>query len=241
MNSKSMAGWIGFAAILLVIVGGIDFFQGLIALFEDEYYVVSGSGFLVFDLTGWGWTMVIWGVLLVLAGLGLAAGQGWARWFAIVVVGLNFIAQLGFLGNSQYPALVTDCGGTEHHRALRADRTLEREPGRDRPRSLTRSPGWRPSRSIVRDGLSVRRTRVAGSVNRSHRTLVRERDRGQSKVAASVARVLLRFPVTPTSAPLVSAAWYSARSRSSSSFLGNMKNTRAAPRTTATSPAVYAH
>ena len=42
-------------------------------------------------------------MLLVLAGLGLMAGQGWARWFAIVVVALNFIAQLGFLGNSQTP------------------------------------------------------------------------------------------------------------------------------------------
>jgi nicotinamide riboside transporter PnuC len=30
-------------------------------------------------------------------------GQGWARWFSIVLVSLNFIAQLGFLGNSQYP------------------------------------------------------------------------------------------------------------------------------------------
>ena len=39
MNAKSMAGWIGFAGILMVIIGGIDFFQGLIALFEDEYYV----------------------------------------------------------------------------------------------------------------------------------------------------------------------------------------------------------
>jgi hypothetical protein len=101
MNSRSMAGWIGFAAIVLVIIGAIDFFQGLIALFEDDYYVPTESGFLVFDLTGWGWTMLIWGVLLVLGGLGLAAGQGWARWFAIIVVGLNFIAQLGFLGNTQ--------------------------------------------------------------------------------------------------------------------------------------------
>jgi hypothetical protein len=101
MSSKSMAGWIGFAGILLVIIGAIDFFQGLIALFEDEYFVPTASGFLVFDLTGWGWTMLIWGVLLVLAGLGLVAGQGWARWFAIVVVSLNFIAQLGFLGNTQ--------------------------------------------------------------------------------------------------------------------------------------------
>jgi hypothetical protein len=103
MNSKSMAGWIGFAGMLLLIVGAIDFFQGLIALFEDEYFVVTASGFLVVDLTAWGWIMLIWGVLLVCAGLGLIAAQGWARWFAIVVVSLNFIAQLGFLGNSQYP------------------------------------------------------------------------------------------------------------------------------------------
>ena len=103
MNSKSMAGWIGFAGILLLVVGSIDFFQGLVALFEDEYFVVTGSGFLVVDLTAWGWIMLIWGVLLVLAGLGLVAGQGWARWFAIVVVSVNFIAQLGFLGNSQTP------------------------------------------------------------------------------------------------------------------------------------------
>ena len=96
-----MAGWIGFAAIVLLIVGVIDFFQGLIAVFEDEYFVPTGSGFLVLDLTGWGWAMMIWGVLLVFAGLGLAAAQGWARWFAIVVVSLNFIAQLGFLGNTQ--------------------------------------------------------------------------------------------------------------------------------------------
>ena len=102
MNSKSMAGWIGFAGILMLLVGSIDFMQGLIALFDDEYFVVTEAGFLVLDLTGWGWAMLIWGTLLVLAGLGLLSAQSWARWFAIVVVSLNFIAQLGFLGNSQY-------------------------------------------------------------------------------------------------------------------------------------------
>ena len=104
MSTKSsMAGWIGFAGMLMLIIGGIDFFQGLIALFEDEYFVVTADKFLVIDLTAWGWVMMIWGVLLALAGLGLVAGQGWARWFAIFVVSLNFFAQLGFLGNSQYP------------------------------------------------------------------------------------------------------------------------------------------
>jgi len=103
MNSKSMAGWIGFAGTLMLIIGAIDFFQGLIALIEDEYFVPTASGFLVVDLTGWGWILMIWGVLLVCAGLGLLTAQGWARWFTIVVVSLNFLAQLGFLGNTQYP------------------------------------------------------------------------------------------------------------------------------------------
>jgi hypothetical protein len=104
MSTKSsMAGWIGFAGMVMVILGGIDFFQGLIALFEDEYYAVTQSGFLVVDLTAWGWIMLLWGVLLVLAGLALVAGRAWARWLTIVLVTLNVFAQLGFLGNSQYP------------------------------------------------------------------------------------------------------------------------------------------
>ncbi len=126
----SMAGWIGFAGIVMLILGGIDFFQGLIALFEDEYFVVTQSGFLVVDLTAWGWVMLIWGALLVLAGFALIAGQGWARWFTIVVVSLNFFAQLGFLGNSQLPAVGADGAGAQPRRALRANGALEREQGR---------------------------------------------------------------------------------------------------------------
>ena len=103
MNSRSMAGWIGFAGIVMMILGGINFFQGLIAIFEDEYYVVTQSGYLVFDITAWGWIMLIWGIILVLVGFALISGQSWARWTTIVVVSLNVFAQLGFLGNSNYP------------------------------------------------------------------------------------------------------------------------------------------
>jgi hypothetical protein len=103
MNAKSMAGWIGFAGIVMLIVGAIDFFQGLIAIFEDEYFVATRAGYLVVDLTAWGWFMLFWGVLLVLGGLGLLAAQSWARWFSIVLVSLNILAQLGFVGSSDYP------------------------------------------------------------------------------------------------------------------------------------------
>ena len=100
MNSKSMAGWIGFGGLVIILLGGLAFFQGLIAVIEDDYYVVSRSGYLVLDLTGWGWLMMIWAVILVLVGLALIAGQSWARWVSIVLVSLNVFAQLGFLGNS---------------------------------------------------------------------------------------------------------------------------------------------
>jgi hypothetical protein len=100
---NSMAGWIGFAGIVIIVIGGINFFQGLIGVTEDDYFVVTGSGFLVVSLTTWGWLMMIWGAIMVLVGFGLLGGQDWARWVAIVAVVVNFFAQLGFLGNGQYP------------------------------------------------------------------------------------------------------------------------------------------
>jgi len=100
---KSMAGWIGFAGMVMLIVGGIDIFEGFIAVVRDNYYVVTRSGFLAVDVTTWGWALTIWGTLLVLAGLGLIGGQSWARWVTIVLVTVNIFGQLGFLGNSQYP------------------------------------------------------------------------------------------------------------------------------------------
>jgi hypothetical protein len=98
-----MAGWIGFAAIMMLIIGGITFFEGLIAIVRDKYYVVTGSGVLVFDLSTWGWIMLFWGILLFLVGVALYSGSLWARWFTVALASLNVLGQLGFLGSTQYP------------------------------------------------------------------------------------------------------------------------------------------
>ena len=44
---------------------------------------------------------LLWGGLLILAGLGLLGGAGWARWLAIIGVAVNAIQQIAFLAN--YP------------------------------------------------------------------------------------------------------------------------------------------
>jgi hypothetical protein len=101
--SSAWTGWIGFAAIMLVFIGVITFFEGLIAIIRDNYYVVTRQQVFLFDVSTWGWIMLFWGILLFLAGLGLAAKSGWARWFTIIVVFLSLLSQLSFLGNSGYP------------------------------------------------------------------------------------------------------------------------------------------
>jgi hypothetical protein len=97
------AGWIGFAGWLMVIIGVLDFFEGMIAVIRGQYFVLTANQIIVFDLRTWGWITLIWGIVILLAGLGLLSGSGWARWFAIVVLSLNIFGQLGFVGGAQYP------------------------------------------------------------------------------------------------------------------------------------------
>ena len=100
-SQDSWTGWIVFAGFVIIIVGAMDILQGFIAILEDEYVVATPEGLAIMDVTAWGWTSLIWGGLLILAGLGLLAGSSWARWLAIIGVGVNAIQQVAFLSN--YP------------------------------------------------------------------------------------------------------------------------------------------
>ena len=103
VRSSTWAGWVAFAGVLMVIIGALDFFEGLIAIIRDDYYVLSKGQLIVFDLTTWGWVTLVWGLIVVLAGFGLLSGRNWGRWLAIFAASLNFFVQLGFLGSAAYP------------------------------------------------------------------------------------------------------------------------------------------
>ena len=101
-GSETWAGWIRLGAILMLIIGVIDFFQGLIAIIRSGYYTVSPNQIIVVDMKTWGWIMLFWGIIVGAAGWGLTLGATWARWFTIVAASLNIILQLGFLGSSTH-------------------------------------------------------------------------------------------------------------------------------------------
>jgi hypothetical protein len=94
--------WVGFAGLMMILIGILNVIQGLIAIVRDNYYVLTAEQIIVFDLTTWGWIMLVWGIIVAFAGYALATGAGWARWFTIVVASLNVILQLSFVGSGQY-------------------------------------------------------------------------------------------------------------------------------------------
>jgi hypothetical protein len=97
------SGWIAFAGWLMIIIGLLDFFQGLIAVIRQHYYTIAGSQVIVFDVRTWGWITLFWGIAIGLAGMALLAGAGWARWLTIVLVSVNIFEMLGFQGASTAP------------------------------------------------------------------------------------------------------------------------------------------
>jgi hypothetical protein len=92
------AGWIGFAGTMLFLIGGMHIFEGMLALITDERVAVAADKLVLVDLTSWGWTLVVSGMVLIILAIGLAAGATWARFTAIVVVGLHAAAQVLWLG-----------------------------------------------------------------------------------------------------------------------------------------------
>lgn len=100
-SQDAWSGWISFAGILIIIVGGMDVLQGLVAIIQDEYVVATQKGLAIVDVTAWGWATLVWGGILILAAIGLLGGAGWARWLAIIGVAVNAIQQVAFLAN--YP------------------------------------------------------------------------------------------------------------------------------------------
>jgi hypothetical protein len=95
------AGAILFAGIMMIVVGIWEALEGLIAIFENEFYVATRRYLFQFDVTAWGWIHVILGLVLAFAGYGLLTRRTWARVVAIILAALSAIAN--FLWLPYYP------------------------------------------------------------------------------------------------------------------------------------------
>jgi hypothetical protein len=98
---KATSGWavgfILFAAIMMIMVGVFQALQGLIAIFENEFYLATRNYTFQFDATTWGWIHLLLGLLVAFAGYGLLSGRTWARLLAITLAALSATANFLFI------------------------------------------------------------------------------------------------------------------------------------------------
>jgi hypothetical protein len=98
---KATSGWavgfILFAAIMMIMVGVFQALQGIIAIFENEFYVATRNYTFQFDATTWGWIHLLLGLLVAFAGWGLLSGRTWARVVALTLAALSAIANFLFV------------------------------------------------------------------------------------------------------------------------------------------------
>ena len=90
-------GWIYFAAVLMVLVGTLNAFHGLIAIVNDDWVVWTNRADLYLDLTEWGWIHLGIGIAMVLAGFGVLTGNVLARTVAVLLACLSVIANFLYI------------------------------------------------------------------------------------------------------------------------------------------------
>lgn len=96
-SSPWATGGATFAGVLMLLHGILAVFQGIAAIAEDDVYARLGDYVYEINLTGWGWILLILGVVAAVAGWGILSGAEWARAVGIALASLSLVAQFLFL------------------------------------------------------------------------------------------------------------------------------------------------
>ena len=86
-------GLVLFAGVLLLVSGFWNLIYGIAAIAQSHVFVANAH-YVFGNLRAWGWVTLIFAILLLIAGGGVMVGNQMARWFGVVVLGLNLIEQM---------------------------------------------------------------------------------------------------------------------------------------------------
>jgi len=94
-------GWTAFAGIMMVLMGGWWIITGLVAIINEEFFVVGEEYIFQFDVTTWGWIHLILGIIILISGFGLFTANVWARTVGVIIAVIA--ALVGFAWLPWYP------------------------------------------------------------------------------------------------------------------------------------------
>jgi hypothetical protein len=100
-STPPLSGWatgaIGFAAMMMLIIGIFQVIGGLTAIIDDEFFVVTPNYTFDLDVTAWGWLHLLLGIALLVTGWALFARQAWAGVAAIMLAGLSAVVNFFYI------------------------------------------------------------------------------------------------------------------------------------------------
>ena len=97
VEADRWTGWVAFAGILMIIGGCLQGIYGMLAIVNDTWVVWGNTGAMYLDITQWGWIHLIWGVIMVLAGLGVLSGNIFARLLGVILAAIAAVVNFMFI------------------------------------------------------------------------------------------------------------------------------------------------
>ncbi|MFJ3881215.1 hypothetical protein ACIPW5_27675 [Streptomyces sp. NPDC090077] len=101
------AGGTVFAGVLLLVDGALGVIKGIAGVAEDEVYARLGDYVFAFDVTAWGWILLILGIIMFIVGIGLLKGMLWARAMGVVLAGFSIIVNFMWLPYAPLWAIIS--------------------------------------------------------------------------------------------------------------------------------------
>jgi len=96
-RSGLAVGMTVFAGTIMIMIGVMHVFQGIVALVNDTFYVAGEEWVLQLDVTSWGWVHLILGAVVALAGFFVFSGAVWARTVGVIMAVLSGLASFAWL------------------------------------------------------------------------------------------------------------------------------------------------
>ena len=100
-REPAVSGWaiggITFAGTMLILIGMFQAIDGLVAIFNDSFFVVARNYTFDLDVTAWGWIHLLLGIGLMIAGWSIFSGKTWAAVVALTLAMLSAVANFFFI------------------------------------------------------------------------------------------------------------------------------------------------
>lgn len=97
-DTSGMAmGFSAFAGLMMILIGLLDIVAGFAGIIHNDFYAVSSNYVFHFNASTWGWVNLLFGLVILLAGVGVFGGAVWARTVGVIIAVVAAVESFMFI------------------------------------------------------------------------------------------------------------------------------------------------